>query len=266
MFFTTYLIIGAFSGLLAGLLGLGGGIIVVPALAAAFAHYQVVPANYIMQMAVGTSLTTIVFTFLSSLRAHIKRDSVRWHLVKRLLPGLLGGVVLGAVIAKHIPSQWLSVFFGLFSFFVAFRLVYKSGQPVKHVNPPFPAIVCITVLIGALASILGMGGGIVLIPFLLRMKVDMRHATGTSVCCGVFMGIIASLCFMLAAAPEGVAIPWSSGFVYWPAFAGVAGTSVLFAPIGTAIAYKLEPTVLKRLLAIFLVVVAIDMLLSAKVF
>ncbi|MES2218133.1 MAG: sulfite exporter TauE/SafE family protein [Pseudomonadota bacterium] len=255
-----YLLIGAFSGMLAGLLGLGGGIIVVPALAAAFVHLHVVADNHVMQMAIGTSLTTIVITFLSSLRAHLKRQSVRWDLVKRFLPGLLSGVVCGALLAQYLPSTGLRIFFSGFLIFIAVRLF--QGQ-LAEAKPDFPTpalTFAMTGLIGTLAGILGMGGGVLLIPFMIRFQINMRQATGTSVACGVFMGLLASSCFMWLGRSAMLNVPWSTGFVYWPAFLGVALSSILFAPLGTALAYRLPIPVLKRILAVFLLLVAANML------
>jgi uncharacterized membrane protein YfcA len=264
MYFGIYLVIGACSGLLAGLLGLGGGIIVVPALAAAFTHFALFPTNYVMQMAIGTSLTTIFFTFLSSLRAHMQRNSVRWDLVRLFLPGLITGVMIGASIVNYVPSTWLSIFFSLFLLFMAMRLFLNTQPIVAQKILPIPLVIMVTVGIGMLSSLLGVGGGIVLIPFLIKLQIDMRQATGTAVACGVFIAASASICFMLGGHNLALHLPWSTGFIYWPAFLGVAVASVLFAPIGTAIAYKLDPILLKRLLAIFLLIVAVDMLLPLK--
>jgi uncharacterized membrane protein YfcA len=263
MFFSIYLIIGACSGFLAGLLGLGGGVIVVPALAAAFANFDVMPANYIMQMAVGTSLSTVVVTFLASLYAHVKRNSVRWDIVKLILPGLLIGVLAGTIIAGDLPSHYLQVFFAIFLLFISYRLFTGKLAPEEDHDPSPFAMQSFAALVGALSGVLGVGGGLILIPFLIRCGMDMRQATGTSVACGVFIGSLASLSFMLLGHSH-LALPWSTGFIYWPAFLGIAVASVLFAPLGTALAYKLPTSVLKRVLAIFLVVVAVLMLIQAR--
>jgi uncharacterized protein len=262
MAFCIYLMIGVFSGMLAGLLGLGGGIVVVPALAAAFMSLHNIPREHIMHVAVGTSLAAIVITFLSSLRAHMKRNSVRWNIVKMFLPGLMLGVVIGALVANKLPSRFLSIFFSIFLLVVAWRLfIDKLASPTSTL-PGRVTVVAITGVIGILSSLLGVGGGLVLIPFMMRSNINLREATGTSVACGVFIGLAATLCFMFFGRTE-IQLPWSIGYIYLPAFLGVSLTSVLFAPLGTAIAYKLSPSVLKRILAIFLIIVAIDMLLFA---
>jgi uncharacterized membrane protein YfcA len=263
MFIGIYLIIGAFSGFLAGLLGLGGGVVVVPALAAAFASFHVMPPAYIMQMAIGTSLSTIVITFLASLYAHVKRGSVRWDIVRLILPGILCGVLIGTFVAGYLPSSYLKFAFGLFLLFVAYRLFRGELAPATVDRPSRWMMGGFASLVGALSGVLGVGGGLILIPYLIRCGLDMRQATGTSVACGVFIGITASLCFMFLGQSH-LDLPWSTGFIYWPAFLGVALASILFAPVGASLAYKLSPTVLKRMLAIFLLLVAIQMLIPVK--
>ena len=259
MFFI-YLMIGALSGTMAGLLGLGGGIVVVPALAIAYAHNPLIPTEDIMHMAVGTSLAVITVTFLSSLHAHMKKKSVRLDIVKKFVPGLVVGVIAGALISNHLPSAFLRVFFSLFLLFIASRLFRGELAVPNATLPGMPVIIGATMVIGALSSILGAGGGIILIPFMVRSQIDMRQATGTSVACGVVIGLTATLCFMLLGRDVVPDLPWTSGFIYWPAFFGVALTSILFAPIGTAVAYRLPIITLKRILAVFIVIVAIQML------
>src|SRR5947209_8566237 len=125
--FMIYLIIGIFSGTLAGLLGVGGGIIVVPALAVVFLHVAKISSIYVMHMAVGTSLAVMIVTMVSALLAYQKRGSVRWDLVRKLLPGLIVGAILGALIAHDLSSQYLRIFFGCFLFFAAFRLFFINA-------------------------------------------------------------------------------------------------------------------------------------------
>ncbi len=214
-----------------------------------------------MHMAVGTSLSIITVTFISSLLAHLKLGSVRWDLVKKFLPGLIFGVILGAVIANYLPSKFLRIFFSVFLFYLAYRLFKKELAQGTGILPANWIVTLVMAVIGVLSSLLGAGGGTVLIPFMVRYQVDVRAATGTSVACGMGIGIVASICFMVLGHTAALSLPWSTGFIYWPAFLGVASASVLFAPLGTAVAYRISPAILKRILAIFLVLVGMDMLL-----
>ncbi len=264
MYFTVYLFIGAFSGLLAGTLGIGGGVIIVPALAATFVHYAVMPPEYVMQMAIGTSLAALVVTLLVSLRVHMLRGAVQWHIVRQLLPGLLVGILAGAMLAQHLPSVYLRVFFSLFLFYIAIHLLRHravSSDSQTHQLPSRSTLALSAGAIGLLSGILGIGGGVMMIPFLLRCQLSLREATGSSVACGVCISVFAAVSFMVLGSSSASHLAWSTGFVYWPAFLGIAVTSMIFAPLGAAIAYRLPTSVLKRVLAIFLLLVAMDMAL-----
>jgi uncharacterized membrane protein YfcA len=259
MFYFIFLIIGACTGTLAGLLGIGGGVIVVPALVAVFSHYQLIPSDQLMQMAVGTSLSTLIVTFLASLYAHVKHHSVHWHFVKRLMPTLIIGIIMGALIAQRLPSGFLKILFCIFLLIIACRLLLPEFKRKKTAVPGNAFIAFAAFMVGLLSSFLGIGGGVILMPFLLRCKLPMRQATGTSVACGVGIGIVATACFMLLGR-SAVDLPWSTGYIYWPAFLGISVGSVFFAPLGTALAYRLPVELLKRILGLFLIVVALEML------
>jgi uncharacterized protein len=254
-----YLIIGALSGTLAGMLGVGGGVIVVPALAAVF-HYIHMPQDTIMRMAIGTSLATIIVTLLSALRAQIKHSAVRWDWVKKLTPWLLFGVIIGAAIANTLSSFVLQIVFSVFLIYVAYRLLFTNLEDKSKPQPSLIMVRTVGATIGVLSSILGAGGGTMIIPFLLRCQVNLREATGTSVACSIGIAFVATISFMLLGFAT-VQLKWSTGYIYWPAFLGIAAASILFAPVGTAIAYRLPTSILKRILGVFLIIVAINMLI-----
>jgi uncharacterized membrane protein YfcA len=255
-----FFLIGALSGSLAGLLGLGGGVIVGPALAAMFKHFNLIPPQYIMQMAIGTSLSTIIITFMASLYAHIKHLSVRWDFARQLIPGLMLGVLIGSFVAHDLPSNFLRIFFSIFLIAVAAQIAFSKNTETPAPLPSKLFIHGVALIIGMLSSILGVGGGVLLMPFLLRCQLNMRQATGTSVACGMGIGIAATVLYMFLGS-KAVVLPWSTGYIYWPAFLGVGLASIIFAPLGTALAYRLPTLFLKRFLAGFLVLVAIEMIL-----
>jgi uncharacterized membrane protein YfcA len=257
--FSIYLIIGAIAGLLAGLLGISGGAIVVPALAAAFLHFGVFPANDIMHVAINTSLAAMIVTLLSALRAHTSRAAVRWDIVRLLVPGLIIGAIVGAVIAHNLSSQYLQVFFGVFLIVISLRMLLDKSQESATALPSHRVMQSMAGVIGILASVLGVGGGGMLIPFLLRCGISLREAMGTSVACGLGVSVVATISFMLLGVSS-VDLSQSTGYVYWPAFLGITLTSILFAPLGTTLAHKLPTTLLKRIFAAFLLLVAAEML------
>lgn len=257
---TIYLIIGAFAGIMSGLFGVGGGVVVIPALSNVFTHYTPIPQSYTMQMAVGTSLAIMIFTAMSALYAHHKRKVVRWDMFCDMLPGLIAGSVMGAIIAHFLPSALLKIIFGIFLVFVSFRMIVNKPNDETESRLSLTVIRMSSFVIGVLSSVLGVGGGTLLVPFLLRCQLDMRQATGTSVACGLAVGIVATTCFMFIGLSSIKHAEWSTGYIYWPAFLGVVIASTLLAPLGAALAHTLPKEFLKRVFGLFLLLMACDML------
>jgi len=257
---TIYLIIGALAGIMSGLFGVGGGVVVIPALSRVFMHYTTIPPAYNMQMAVGTSLAIMIFTAASALYAHHQRKSVQWGMFYSMVPGLIIGSVIGAIIAHFLPSFYLQIIFGVFLIFISFRLMINTPDDANQKGISLKIIRVSSVLIGAFSSLLGVGGGTLLIPFFLRCRLDMREAAGTSVACGLLIGIVATISFMVTGLSSTQHADWSTGYVYWPAFLGVAMASMLLAPLGAALAHQLPTALLKRIFGLFLFLMACDML------
>lgn len=262
-FILCYFAIGIFAGTMSGLLGIGGGIVVVPALAALFLHFDVMPETLFMKMAIGTSLAIMIVTLTSSVFAHHRRRSVNWPLVKRIFPCLMLGVLVGAILVRFLPSNFLSRFFSLFLFVIGIQLlIKKSNKNVLKIIPqeiPNHFIWFFSFIIGILSSLLGAGGGTMWVPFFLWRRLPMREAVGTSVACGIVASSIATVSFIISGFFIPPMIPWSTSYIYWPAFFGVSVMSVLFAPIGASFANKLPNEMLRRIFAVFMLLVAIDM-------
>ena len=259
-----YLIVGAFAGTVSGLLGIGGGIIVVPALEAIFATSIFIPPSYVMHMAIGTSLATMMFTTLSGSYAYLRRGSIRWLTIKQLVPYLLIGAITGVIVANFLPSRFLRIIFSVFLILIALHMLIQRDSN-KDAKPIPPSITSwIAAFIGILTSILGAGGGSMLVPFLLRLQLEIREALGTSLVCGVFTSFVAAICFMLTGLITPEKIAWSTGYIYWPAWVGITIASVLFAPFGVALAHKLPTPLLKRIFAAFLLLIALDMFIFSR--
>lgn len=253
--------VGAFAGLMAGLLGVGGGLIIVPALAVLLAPLMP-DATWLMHLAIGTSLATIVFTSLSSIYAHHRRGAVRWELVRALAPGIMLGAVLGGLLAKGIPNAGLRSLFGLFELAVALQLALGL-KPKAHRGLPGPWGMGATgSVIGVISALLGIGGGTLSVPFLLWCRVAIKQAVATSAACGLPIAVAGGLGFVIAGWGQAGLPPYSLGFVHGPAFAGIVLSSVLFAPLGAALAHRLPMSVLRRLFALFLALVGLKMLLG----
>ena len=258
----TYLLTGAFAGLLAGLLGIGGGLVIVPALAILFVH-QGFTADTVMHFAVGTSLATIIPTSISSLLAHQRRGSVHWPVVRSMVPGLLPGALASAWLANQVSSTGLALVFGVFVLLVAVQLLI-GVNPSPHRTLPGVAGLGVTgAVIGLLSGLLGIGGGTLTVPFLLWNRVDIRLAVGTAATLGLPIAIAGTLGFIIsgldAPAPPGN----NSGFIYWPAAAAVVLASVPAAPLGARLAHYLPRATLQRVFALLLVMIAVKMLLGA---
>lgn len=258
-FYLLYLLIGAVAGTLGGLLGVGGGLIIVPALLYLF-HAQDFTDSVVMHLAVATSLAAIVFTSASSALAHHRRRAVLWRPVGLLVPGILLGGVLGALIAGQLPGEVLRVLFGAFECAVAWQLVRDSGPPTQRELPGAAVLAAVGAGIGSASTILGIGGGVFIVPFLVWCHVDLRKAVATSSACG-FPIAIAGGGGMVA---SGWGVPdlpaFSIGYVYWPAALAIACTSVLAAPVGARLAHTLPVQTLRRTFAVFLAIVGIRML------
>jgi hypothetical protein len=255
----TYLLTGAIAGLAAGLLGIGGGLIVVPALALLFTRQDFAAAT-LMHYAVGSSLATIVPTSLSSLLAHHRRGSVHWVAVRGLTPGILAGALAGAWLAQLVSSVVLGVLFGVFELLVALQLLAGTRPAAHRALPGMAGMSMAGCGIGALSAMLGIGGGTLTVPFLLWHRVDIRMAVGTAAACGLPIALAGAAGFALAS--QAVAAPpgFSSGFIYWPAVAGVSLASVLLAPAGARLAHYLPRQTLQRVFALLLVLVGLKMI------
>ena len=240
------LVAGAVAGTLAGLFGIGGGLIVVPALVLVFTS-QGVSDQLLMHLAIGTSLATIVTTASSSVRAHHKRGAIDWNAFRRITPGIVVGAVCGALIADLLDSDTLRIAFACFLIAVATQMIINR-QPAAHRQ--LPGIMGMSVagsVIGTISSMMGVGGGTMSVPFLSWCNVPMRNAVATSAAIG----------WNEPGLPQ-----FSLGYINLPAYLGIVITGVLFAPLGATLAHRLNPVMLKRAFAVFLYIVAIRLLLG----
>ncbi|MHB1240113.1 MAG: sulfite exporter TauE/SafE family protein [Gammaproteobacteria bacterium] len=259
MLLLSYILLGMFAGVTAGLLGVGGGLIIVPVLALLL-RGQGVGEDLVMHLAVGTSLATIAFTSLSSGYAHHRRGGVSWSVFARLAPGIVVGAGLGAVAAALLPAHGLRAVFGLFELAVAAQLAF-GRPPAPHRQLPGPiATGFVGTAIGAVSALLGIGGGSLTVPYLVWCNVPIRTAVGTSAACGLPIALAGAAGFVITGWNAAGLPPGASGFVVWPAVAGVAIASVAFAPLGAWIAHRVPTVALRRGFALFLVALAVKVL------
>jgi uncharacterized membrane protein YfcA len=258
----TYLVTGGVAGLLAGLLGIGGGLVIVPALAFLFAGHGIAGAH-LMHLAVGTSLAAIIPTAIASSLAHHRRDSVHWPAVRALLPGIIVGALSGAWLARHISSPTLALCFGVFEILVALQLWFGAKPSAHRVMPGATVMTVAGISIGAISALLGIGGATMTTPLLLWNGIDIRRAVGTSASCGLPIALAGATGFAVSGLSIVAQRDWTTGFIYWPAVAGIVLSSVPLAPLGARLAHRLPRTVLQRVFALFLLLVGVKMVLES---
>jgi uncharacterized protein len=256
-----YLALGTFTGFFAGMLGIGGGLVMVPALTMMFVAQGFAP-DQILHLALGTSMATILFTSISSLRAHHQHGAVLWPVVTRITPGILLGTLVGTLFASQVPSKPLAIFFAFFVVFVAVQMVANLKPKAARDLPGTFGMASVGVGIGAISSLVAIGGGALTVPFLTWCNVRVQNAIGTSAAVGFPIALGGSLGYIFngwghAGLPDG-----SLGFVYLPALVWLVAASMLTAPIGARTAHRLPVATLKRIFAGLLVLLAGKMLYS----
>lgn len=262
IFAITLLILGVLSGILAGMLGIGGGMILVPILAFILLK-QGVPADHVVHAALATSLAVILFTSLSSMRAHHKAKAIRWDIVKRITPGILLGSLLGTKLVSYLPTRELALVFGCFVLFSAYQMYADKKPKPSRALPSTSGLIAIGLPIGSLSSIVGAGGGFISVPFMVWCNVPIRTAVATSAALGFPIAVFSSIGYVLNGQHLQGMPTGSWGFVFWPAVLCVAATSVLSAPIGAQLAHSLPVQHIKRAFAVLLCAVALSMIYKA---
>ena len=252
------LVIGAFAGVLAGLLGVGGGIVLVPAFFYAFQTLGY-GGPQLMQICLATSLATIIVTSLRSVMSHNKKGAVDWDILRGWAPGIVVGALGGARLAGFVSSPGLGMFFGVFELLVALQLVFAFRPAAHRAVPGRAGLGMAGTIIGAVSALLGIGGATLTVPFLLWNRVDIRAAVGTAAACGLPIALGGAAGFAMGKIPAGSLQGLSTGFIYWPAVAGIVLTSVLMAPVGARLAHKLPQKTLQRVFALLLMMVGLKM-------
>ena len=261
MIFITYLGLGAVAGVLAGLLGIGGGLVIVPMLTFMFTS-QGLPHEHILHLALGTSLTSIIFTSVSSMRAHNKKGAVVWPVVLRITPGIIFGTLFGSWIAAGLSTNALKVVFAVFLFYVGTQMLLGIKPKPTRAVPGAGGIFGAGSIIGIFSSLVGIGGGTLSVPFLVWCNTAMHTAIGTSAAIGLPIALAGAAGYMLNGLSVETLPPGTIGFVHLTALAGIVVASVCTAPLGAALAHRLPVAKLKRIFAALLYVLGVRMLWS----
>ncbi len=254
-----YPVFGSIAGLIAGLLGVGGGVVIVPMLVFLFTA-QGFPPEHIMQLALGTSLGSIMFTSVSSFRAHHKRGAVHWDIVKSITPGILIGTFAGSWVAARLSTTFLKGFFVCFLYYVGLQMLLNfKPKPTRQLPGPV-GMSGVGGVIGGVSSLVGIGGGSLSVPFMSWCNVPVHHAIGTSAAIGFPIAVAGTLGYLVNGLGVAGLPAMSLGFLDLPALAGIAVFSMLMAPLGARLAHNLPVLTLKRVFAAFIIVIATRML------
>jgi len=255
------LCIGALAGMSAGLLGIGGGIIIVPALAIIFETQQI-DIDVLMHLAIGTSLATIVITSLSSVWAHQKKQAIDWSVVRIMAIGVFIGGISGAMLANFIQGIDLKRVFSIFIFLIAAQMFYSKKIKAHRKLPAKTAMMSVAGIIGMISSLMGVGGGSMSVPFLTWCNVSIRKAVAISSAIGFPIAVSGTIGFIIIGWDAPGRPGMSLGFVYLPAFLSIIIASTLFAPVGAWLAHRVPVELLRRFFIAFLLILALRMLLS----
>jgi len=256
-------VLGLCTGFLAGLLGIGGGMIMVPFLTAILTARGVSP-DLAVKVAIATSMSTIVFTSISSLRAHHKRGAVRWDIVRGLAPGIVIGAAVASVgVFAVLKGAWLALFFALFVSFSATQMLLDRKPRPSRGLPGTPGLLGAGSVIGFLSGLVGAGGGFASVPFMTWCNVAIHHAVATSAALGLPIALANTVGYVVAGQGVGGLPTGSVGYVFVPALAVIAASSVLMAPWGVKAAHALPVKSLKRVFASVLYLLAAYMVWKA---
>jgi len=258
----TLLLMGGLAGVLAGLLGIGGGALIVPVLVIVFEAQRVEPA-IVMQLALGTSLATIVFTAVSSVAAHHRRGAVDWAIFRRIAPGIVVGTLAGTALADRLATRTLKIMFVVFIFAVAAQMARGTMATAARAGLPGRVGMGIAgTVIGVASALFGIGGGSMSVPFMTFCSVPARRAVATSAAIGLPIAVSGTVGYVVAGLDAPNLPPWSLGYVVLPAFAAIVAASAAAAPFGARLAHRLPETTLRRLFALFVSLLGLRMLWS----
>ncbi len=256
-----YMCVGAIAGLLAGLLGVGGGLVIVPMITYAMV-LQGISTPYSHHIALGTSLASIIFTSVSSFMAHNRNKAVQWHIVRQVTVGILVGTFVGSKVATLMPIVWLKGFFIIFLYYVATQMVLNIKPNGARTIPGILGNSLAGSVIGFVSSLVGIGGGTLSVPYMTWCNVPMRNAIGTSAAIGFPIAIAGTAGYVFNGLGKEALPAYTLGFIYLPALAGITIASVCTAPFGAKLAHTLPIPKLKRYFALLLYAVATQMLYS----
>ncbi len=256
-----YLAIGTVMGFFAGMLGIGGGALVVPLVIMLF-EAQDLPNEHILHLAVGTAMAGVLFTSVSSLRAHAARGAVRWEVFRRITPGILLGGLIGGLIAGMLPTRWFALIFTALVYYAATTMLFEfKPRPSRQLPGPAGMFVA-GMAISGFSALVAIGGAVMSIPLMVFCNVPILQAIGTAAAIGFPIAASGTAGYVLSGWHATGLPPYSLGFVYLPALAGIVVASTLTAPAGAAVAHRVPARRLRQIVAVLFYILATRMLLK----
>ncbi|RRS08479.1 MULTISPECIES: sulfite exporter TauE/SafE family protein [unclassified Pseudoalteromonas] len=257
-------LLGSGVGFLAGLLGIGGGLVIVPILSGILLYFEVLPAEQVVVAAVATSLASILFTSTSSAIAHHKNGNVPWGVAPWIMAGVALGALISGFLAALLPESAVRAVFALSVALIAFKMLQssKSTKVPDRQLPNKAILTLLTSITGGLSAMIGIGGGALLVPLLTYFSLDMKKAIGCASACGIVIALFGSIGYISAGSANFTLADGFAGFVYLPALAGIVCTSWFTAPLGAKATHHLPVTTIKKVFAVLLLVMAFNMALN----
>jgi len=257
-----YLLLGTIVGFFAGLLGIGGGLIMVPVLTFIFSA-QHFPPDRILHLALGTTMAAIIFTSVSSLRTHHAHGAVNWQVVRYITPGIIVGTLAGATLVSMLSSQFLSVIFVVFIYYAATQMLLRITPRPGRTLPGRPGMFGAGSIIGAISSFVAIGGGLLTVPFLSYCNVRLQHAIGTAAAVGFPIAVAGAIGYIANGMAQSQPLPeYSLGYVYLPALGWIVLASTLTAPLGAKTTHIVQTATLKKIFVVLLYLLGTKMLIG----
>lgn len=257
-------LLGAGVGFLAGLLGIGGGLVIVPILTAILLHLDLLPAGQVVVVAIATSLASILFTSTSSAIAHHKNGNVPWDLAPWIMTGVAAGALISGFMAALLPEQVVRIVFAVSVVLIAAKMFFssKNDSPKQREIPNKGVLTTFTTITGGLSAMIGIGGGALLVPLLTFFSIDIKKAIGCASACGIVIALFGSIGYVSSGVGYFSLNDGFAGFVYLPALLGIVSTSWFTAPLGAKATNHLPVATIKKIFAALLVVMAANMTLA----
>jgi uncharacterized membrane protein YfcA len=253
--------VGGFVGFLAGLLGIGGGMTLVPILAALFSA-QSLGGDHTVHLALGTGMASVMFTSSASVRAHHRLGAVDWAIVRRLAPGMVAGTLLSTLASGWVAQRTLALAFAVIVYGGALQLLLGRKPHAARTLPGRAGMLAVGLAIGIVCGLVSAGGAFLTVPFMLFCGVAMHTAIGTAAAVGIPVAVIGTAGFIASGWHVGALPRYSLGFVFLPALAALVVASMATAPLGARLAHRLPVATLKRVFAGLLIVLATKMVVS----